>query len=68
VDQFTTGDYVDVIAPLVAKEIENWDKKSKTIYVGTGRKTIFDLAKQTRDVTPNSVDDITDVKLPKDYL
>jgi dTDP-4-dehydrorhamnose reductase len=67
-DQYTQGDYVDVIAPLIAEEIKNWDKRSKTIYVGTGRKTIFDLARQTRDVEPISVDEIKDVKLPKDYL
>lgn len=69
-DQYTQGDYVDIIAPLIVKKIENWDKKtSKTVYVGTGRKTIFELAKRTRpDVIECSVDDITEVKLPKDYV
>jgi len=68
VDQYTCGDYVNIIAPMIAEEIKKWDRQSKTIYIGTGRKTIFDLARETRDVEPMSVDDIKDVKLPKDYL
>lgn len=67
-DQMTQGDYVDVIAPLIAKEIKKWDLKSKVIYVGTGRKSMFDLAKRTKkDVKPNSVNDLP-FKRPKDYL
>src|SRR6266404_6792057 len=54
-DQFTQGDYVDIIAPLIAKEIKKWDGKSKVVYVGTGRKSMFELAKRTKpDVKPNS--------------
>lgn len=69
VDAYTEGDYVDVIAPLIKKEILSWDRKTnKLVYVGTGRKTIFELAKQTRDVEPISVDDIKGVSIPKDYL
>lgn len=68
VDQWTQGDYVDKIAPKIAKEIKDWDKKSKLIYVGTGRKLMFDLAKQSKvDVLPNSVHDIKEVKIPQDY-
>lgn len=68
IDQFTLGDYVDTIAERIMKEINAWDGKSKTVYVGTGRKTIFDLAKQTRpDVEPISVHDIKGAKLPQDY-
>lgn len=69
VDQYTQGDYVDVIAPLIADKIMMWDLKSSNFdYVGTGRKTMFELAKRTRpDVKPISVDDITNVTLPKDY-
>lgn len=67
IDQYTQGDYVDVIAPLIKKAIKEWDGENKTIYIGTGRKTIFELAKQTRDVEPISVDDIKGVRLPKDY-
>lgn len=70
IDQFTQGDYVDVIAKLIAQEIKKWDQRtSKVIYVGTGRKTIHELARQTRpDVGIMSVKDIKQVKLPKDYL
>lgn len=67
-DQMTQGDYVDVIAPLIAERIKKWGGKSAVVYVGTGRKTMFDLAKQTKsDVKPNSVNDLS-FKRPKDYL
>lgn len=67
-DKFTLGDYVDVIAEKVAKEIKQWDFKSKLIYVGTGRKSYYDLARETKpDVKPNSIRDIKGVKIPVDY-
>jgi dTDP-4-dehydrorhamnose reductase len=55
-DQITQGDYTPVIAKKILKAIDNWDKETcKTILVGTGRKSIYDLAKQTRpDVEPSS--------------
>ncbi len=68
VDAWTQGDYVDVIAPLIEKAIKEWDGESKTIYVGTGRKTIYDLAKQTREVEPISIKEIKDVIIPADYV
>lgn len=68
VDKWTLGDYVDVIAEKILKEIVDWDRKSKLIYIGTGRKTYFDLAKETKvDVKPNSIQDIKGVKIPSDY-
>lgn len=67
-DQFTMGDYVDVIAKKIEKEIREWDKKSKLIYVGTGRKTMFELAKETKpEVIGNSINDMKGVKIPSDY-
>ncbi len=67
-DQMTQGDYIDVIAPLIAKAIQEWDGKSKIMYVGTERKSMFELAKRTKaDVKPNSVNDLA-LKRPKDYL
>jgi len=67
-DQMTQGDYVDVIAPLIAKEIQEWDGVSKTVYVGTGRKSMYELAQRTKpDVKPNSVNDMS-LKRPADYL
>lgn len=72
IDQYTQGDYVDVIAKLLAKKVKEWDKKTcKLEYLGTERKTMFELAKRTRpDVKPNSVNDYikeTGVPIPKDY-
>lgn len=66
-NQYTTGDYTDVMAKLLAVTISKWDKKtSKTLHIGTGRKTMYDLALQTkRDVRPNVVDSPI---IPLDYL
>lgn len=71
-DQYTQGDYIDVIAKLLAERVINWDKKTSGLeYLGTGRKTMFELAKITRpDVEPNSVEDYikeTGTKVQKDY-
>ena len=72
IDQYTQGDYVDVVAKLLAEKVKSWDRKTSALeYLGTGRKTIFELAKKTRpDVEPNSVDEFikqTGVSIPKDY-
>ncbi|MFA6524257.1 MAG: sugar nucleotide-binding protein [Candidatus Paceibacterota bacterium] len=72
IDQYTQGDYVDVIAELLAKKVKEWDRKTcKLEYLGTGRKTMFELAKRTRpDVKPNSVNDYikeTGMFIPTDY-
>ena len=72
IDQYTQGDYVDVIAKLLAEKVMKWDRKTSALeYLGTGRKTIFELAKRTRpDVLPNHVDDYikeSGVNIPKEY-
>ena len=72
IDQYTLGDYVDVIAELLAKRILGWDRATSGLeYLGTGRKTMFELAKRTRpDVEPNTVEDYikeTGIPIPKDY-
>lgn len=66
-NQFTQGDYVDVIAKLIVNHIKTWDKKtSELCYVGTGRKTMLELAKRTNpNVTANK---ITNPIIPHDYL
>jgi hypothetical protein len=52
---------------MIVKEILN--NRSGTIDVGTGRKTIFELARRTRpDIKGILVNDIKGVRLPKDYL
>jgi dTDP-4-dehydrorhamnose reductase len=68
-DRYTCGDEVTIIAPLVAKAIQEWDRKtSKTIYIGTGRKTFYDIAIKSRtNVRKCTIKDITGVKLPVDY-
>lgn len=68
-DQWTQGDYVDKIAFLMCNDIFNWfGGHSEMYYTGTGRKTIFELAQKTKpDVLPISVDEITSIRLPKDY-
>lgn len=67
-NQFTMGDTVDVIAPLIEKAITEWDRNSKLIYIGTGRKTTYDIAKKVKpDVIPNLTTDIVGVKIPTDY-
>lgn len=71
-DQYTQGDYVDVIAKLLAERVKNWDRETSSLeYLGTGRKTMLELARRTRpDVEPNSVEDYmkeTGLFIPKDY-
>lgn len=73
VDQYTQGDYVGVIAQLIAETVKKWDKVSNEIYVGTGRKTMFELALRSRpDVQMNTVDEYNKLigmnLIPKDYI
>lgn len=58
-DQMTQGDYVDIVAKILADIANSWDRKtSKSGFLGTERKTILSLAQRTKsDVKPNSVDD-----------
>lgn len=73
-DQYTQGDYVDVIAKILAERVAGWDRITAGIeYLGTGRKTMFELAQRTRpDVKPNRVSDynrkIGMELIPTDYL
>jgi dTDP-4-dehydrorhamnose reductase len=69
IDQWTQGDYVEVIAPLIAAKIKSWNGESALVYVGTGRKTMYDLAVRTKpDVKPVSIKGYWGVKRPCDYL
>lgn len=73
IDQYTQGDYTDVIAKLLADKVNTWDRKTCGLgYLGTGRKTMFELAQQTRpDVKPSRVKDWNDFTgkglMPTDY-
>ena len=67
-DVWTIGDYVDVIAPLIDKYVGN--PKRNLVYIGTGKKNIYDLARQSRpDVVPIKKDKLS-IRLPslKDVL
>jgi len=66
-DQFTQGDYVDIIAEKIWQHIRTWNRKNcELAYVGTGRKTMFELALRTKpNVKPNT---ITNPIIPSDYL
>lgn len=65
-DQFTSGDYVDRIAKEIAQAIKIFDKLPATVHIGTGRKSTYDLAKETREVEEIKVEDVKTVKLPRD--
>lgn len=65
-NQFTQGDSVSIIAKCIADVIKAWDGTSKTIYCGTGRKTMLELARRSKpDVKPNRV---TNPIIPLDYI
>lgn len=66
-DQYTTGDYIDVITEKILEKIKLWNKKDCELWnIGTGRKSMYQLALQTRpDVKPNW---ITEPFIPKDYI
>lgn len=69
-DQWTSGDTVSTIAPLVAKCVDQfWLDRTPahdSIHIGTGRKTTFDIAVKSRpDVQPCLRADLP-LPLPKD--
>ena len=52
-DMWTIGDYVSVIAAKLASLVEDRPVRNETVYVGTGAKTVFQLARRSRsDVKP----------------
>lgn len=69
-DAYTQGDTVEIIAPLIDKEITEWSRTGKRMaYVGTGRKKIIDIARKSKpDVKPNLTTDIKGVVIPRDYI
>lgn len=64
-DQWTSGDYTDVIAKEVDKAITLFQSLPRITHIGTGRKTMYQLAMASRDVMPNSRADVS-VKIPRD--
>jgi len=72
-NQYTQGDEVGVIAKLLAERVKSWDFKNGFEFLGTGRKTIFELAKKSRpDVEPNTVEEHNEHLgmnlIPHDYI
>ena len=67
VDQWTSGDYVDVIAERIAMVIKHRDRfeQHDTIHVGASRKAVYTLACETRAVR-RAYRDEAGVTLPRD--
>lgn len=65
VGMMTSGDYVDKIAPLIKKAVENFDKLPAIVHIGTGKKLLKDLASQTRHVLDIDINSLP-VKIPLD--
>lgn len=61
----TSGDYVDVIAPMIKKVILEFTRCPKILNIGTGIKNLKDLALQTREVGDIDINSLP-VKLPLD--
>jgi dTDP-4-dehydrorhamnose reductase len=71
IDKYTSCDYVEIIAPKIICAIKKFIKMNTktpiTINIGTERKSIYELAKRSRqDVIPISIKDIDGVILPYD--
>jgi dTDP-4-dehydrorhamnose reductase len=68
VDQWTSGDYVDVMAPIIADVIAHRESfgQHDTLHIGTGRKCIYDLARQSRDVEPLTRAELLHLRQPRD--
>lgn len=65
-DQYTSGDYADVMAKELMLVIKNYDLLPPIIHIGFERKSTFELAKQTIEPVPISIDSIKNIRLPKD--
>ena len=61
----TSGDYVDKIAPLIKKVVENFDDLPAIVHIGTGRKSLKDLALETREVEDININSLP-IKIPLD--
>lgn len=65
-DQYSSSDYVEVIAQKIAQAIEIRELLPKILHIGTERKSTYELAKRTKpDVLPISLKDVF-VRRPKD--
>lgn len=65
-DMYFSGDYVDIIAKELVIAVEKFDQLPQIINIGTGRKRLIDLAKQTLDNVIEINRSMIVTKLPKD--
>ena len=66
IDQFTTGDYVEVMAKEIASAVSIFDSLPDTVHIGTEKKSTFELARRSKpDVKPCKLAEIS-VRLPRD--
>lgn len=66
IDQFTSADYVDIIAPKIVKVINQFERMPATIHIGTGRKSWYELGRQTKEIGEITRGAIRGVRLPED--
>lgn len=64
-DMWTSGDYVDIIAPKIKLVVDHINEIPKIINIGTGRKNLYELAQQTREVKPIKRINLP-IRLPRD--
>jgi dTDP-4-dehydrorhamnose reductase len=65
-DMFTSGDYVDAIAEKILFVIKHRDRFPSIIHIGTGRKSVYDLAIKTRPKVRKITRSMINVPLPWD--
>jgi dTDP-4-dehydrorhamnose reductase len=64
IDQWTSKDYVDIIAPKVVDAVKS--RKTGIVHIGSPRRSVYEIAIERRhDVRPITLSDI-DFKIPKD--
>lgn len=66
IDQFTSGDYVDIIGREICFAINGFDVLPQLLHIGGNRKSTYNLARQTKDVIPITIESIGAVRLPRD--
>lgn len=66
-DLYTGQDYLEVIAPKIALALNNLDRiPFDTLHILTGRKSVYELARQTRPDVQASSRSTSKVELPQD--
>lgn len=65
-DMWTSGDYVNVIAKEIVKVLSIHDKLPRVLHIGTGKKSLFEMARQTRDDIVASKRASLPIRLPRD--